>query len=77
MRKVFLNVVDITTDLVRRNVPGSAHSGSDLRSGVPLELVLGVGSYAPERLHRRAERDVHVHGVDEEHDHDEAEHHQP
>ena len=38
----------------------------------PLELVLGVGKYAPERLHRRAERDVHVHGVDEEHDHDHA-----
>ena len=39
---------------------------------VPLKLVLGVGKYAPERLHRRAERDMHVHGVDEEHDHDHA-----
>ncbi len=74
MRKVFLNVVDITTDLIRRTVP-EARILEATYGRVPLELVLGVGSYAPERLHRRAERDVHVHGVDEEHDHDEAEHH--
>jgi G3E family GTPase len=36
---------------------------------VPLELVLGVGMYAPEHLHRRALRDVHVHGAEEAHDH--------
>ncbi len=43
---------------------------------VPLKLVLGVGKYAPEHLLRRAERDVHVHGVDEEHEDDrEAEDH--
>ena len=69
MRKVFLNVVDITTDLVRRNVP-EARILEVTYGRVPLELVLAVGQYAPERLHRRAERDVHVHGVDEEHDHD-------
>ena len=69
MRKVFLNVVDIQTDLVRRNVP-EARILEVTYGQVPLELVLGVGKYAPERLHRRAERDVHVHGVDEEHDHD-------
>ncbi len=69
MRKVFLNVVDIQTDLVRRNVP-EARILEVTYGQAPLELVLGVGKYAPERLHRRAERDVHVHGVDEEHDHD-------
>ena len=74
MRKVFLNVVDIKTDLIRRNVP-EARILEATYGRVPLELVLGVGKYAPERLHRRAERDVHVHSVDEEHDHDEAEHH--
>ena len=65
MRKVFLNVVDIKTDLIRRTVP-EARILEVTYGQVPLELVLGVGKYAPERLHRRAERDVHVHGVDEE-----------
>ena len=74
MRKVFLNVVDIKTDLIRRTVP-EARILEATYGQVPLELVLGVGTYAPERLHGRAERDVHVHGVDEEHDHDEAENH--
>ena len=74
MRKVFLNVVDIKTDLIRRAV-SEARLLEATYGQVPLELVLGVGKYAPERLHRRAERDVHVHGVDEEHDHDGAEHH--
>ena len=69
MRKVFLNVVDIKTDLIRRTVP-EARILEATYGQVPLELVLGVGKYASERLHRRAERDVHVHGVDEEHDHD-------
>ena len=71
MRKVSLNVVDIQTDLVRPNVQ-EARILEVTYGQVPLELVLGVGRYAPERLHRRAERDVHVHGVDEEHDHDHA-----
>ena len=76
MRKVFLNVVDIKTDLIRRTVP-EARILEVTYGQVPLELVLGVGKYAPERLHRRAERDVHVHGVDEEHDHghDDGHHH--
>jgi len=76
MRKVFLNVVDIKTDLIRRSVP-DARILEVTYGKAPLELVLGVGKYAPERLHRRAERDVHVHGVDEEHDHghDDGHHH--
>ena len=75
MRKVFLNVVDIKTDLVRRDVP-EARILEATYGQVPLELVLGVGRYAPERLQRRAERDVHVHGVDEEHGHDDGHHHE-
>ena len=69
MRKVLLNVVEIQTDLVRRNVQ-EARILEATYGRVPLGLVLGVGKYEPERLHRRGERDVHVHGVDEEHDHD-------
>ncbi len=71
MRKVSLNVVDIQTDLVRPNVQ-EARILEVTYGQVPLELVLGVGRYAPERLLRRTQRDVHVHGVDEEHDHDHA-----
>ena len=74
MRKVFLNVVDIQTDLTRRNVP-EARILEVTYGQAPLELVLGVGKYAPERLQRRAERDVHVHGVDEEHDYSDGHHH--
>jgi len=75
MRKVSLNVVDFKTDLIRRNVP-EARILEVTYGQAPLELVLGVGQYAPERLHRRAERDVHVHGVDEEHDGAEDHHHE-
>ena len=75
MRKVSLNVVDIQTDLTRRNVP-EARILEVTYGQVPLELVLGVGRYEPDHLHRRAERDVHVHGVDEEHEHDDAHHHE-
>ena len=75
MRKVFLNVVDIKTDLIRGDVP-DARILEVTYGQAPLELVLGVGKYAPERLHRRTERDVHVHGVDEEHDEAEDHHHE-
>ncbi len=79
---VILNKVDlvttdeletIKTELVRRIVPKACIL--EVTYGqVPLELVLGVGQYAPERLHQRTERDVHVHGVDENHDHEHQEH---
>lgn len=45
---------------------------------VPLELVLGVGNYAVDRLEQawlRPEKDVHVHGVDEESNHDDHHEH--
>ena len=69
MRKVSLNAVDIKTDLIRPNAQETRILEVSYGQ-VPLELVLGAGKYAPERLLRRARRDVHVHGVDEEHDHD-------
>ena len=75
MRKVSLNAVDIKTDLIRPNVQ-EARILEVTYGQVPLELVLGVGRYEPDHLHRRAERDVHVHGVDEEHDHDDGHHHE-
>jgi G3E family GTPase len=42
---------------------------------VPLELLLGVGEFAVEKLAWRAQRDVHTHAVNEEHDHDHDHHH--
>lgn len=80
---VVLNKVDLVTadeledikeKVIRRIVP-EARILEVTYGQVPLELVLGVGRYAPERLHQRAERDVHVHGVDEEHDHHDDDHH--
>ena len=71
--KAVLNVMEIQTDLNRRAAQ-EARILEATYGRVPLELVLGVGKYAPERLHRRAERDVHVHGVDGEHDHDDGHH---
>ena len=41
---------------------------------VPLELVLGVGKYAPERLAERETADIHVHEAGEDHDHERSEH---
>ena len=75
---IVLNKVDLVTPeeldeikekIIRRIIP-EARILEVTYGQVPLELVLGVGKYAPERLHQRAERDVHVHGVDEQHDHD-------
>ncbi len=37
---------------------------------VPLELVLGVGRYAPEQLAGHEAQDVHVHEAHSDHDHD-------
>lgn len=37
---------------------------------VALPLILGVGLFAPEKLAGRTEHDIHVHAVDEPHDHD-------
>lgn len=42
---------------------------------VPPELILGVGLYAPERLHERAVSDVHVHEAGDSIDHDHAHDH--
>jgi G3E family GTPase len=37
---------------------------------VPLELVIGVGQYSPERLAHRQPHDVHVHEEGEDHEHE-------
>ncbi len=84
---VVLNKVDLVDEAQRERVKqwinGVAPRARILETTygqVPLELLLGVGEYAPERLAQRAIRDVHTHFVhepEEEHaDHDEHhEHH--
>lgn len=76
---VVLNKVDLVTSTELRVVKDRLRTMiPDVRilettyGQVPLELVIGVGQYDPERLRQREERDVHVHGVDEEtaHDHE-------
>jgi len=37
---------------------------------IPLDLILGVGRFAPERLLQRPQQDIHVHTPDHDHDHD-------
>jgi G3E family GTPase len=44
-------------------------------ANVPLELVLGVGQYAPDKLANRETKDIHVHEAGEASDHDHEHHH--
>ena len=73
-RRVSLNAVEFKTDLIRPDAP-EVRVLEATYGQVPLALVLGVGRYAAERLQRRAERDVHVHGVEWEGDHDHGDGH--
>jgi G3E family GTPase len=41
---------------------------------IPLELVIGVGKYAPEKLAERETADIHVHEAGDHHDHEHGEH---
>lgn len=78
---IILNKVDLVTaeeleeiksKVIHRLVP-MARILETTYGQVPLELVLGVGDYTLERIWQRAEKDVHVHGI-EESDHDHHEH---
>ncbi len=43
---------------------------------IPLEMVIGVGAYAPEKVAKREAQDIHVHeeGEHTDHDHDHTDH---
>ncbi len=79
---VVLNKVDCVTadqldevrDYVRDVVP-EARIFETTFGKVPLELVLGVGRYAPEQLAGHESSDVHVHEAHDEHDHHDDDHH--
>lgn len=79
---VVLNKVDCVTadqldevrDYVRDVVP-EARIFETTFGNVPLELVLGVGRYAPEQLVGHESSDVHVHEAHDEHEHHDDDHH--
>ncbi len=78
---IVLNKVDLVTaeqletvrDMIRQISP-DARILEVTHGNVPLELVLGVGKYAPEKVAQRPERDIHVHGVEDDHDHHNDDH---
>lgn len=67
---VMLNKIDLVPQAkreeirrwIRRMVPG-ARLLETVHAQAPLPLLLGVGHYMPERLLRRDELDIHVHGA--------------
>jgi G3E family GTPase len=82
---VVLNKVDTVTpeylqevrDFINQNSPRSRILETTFGT-VPLELLLGVGNFAPERVHNRPAKEVHVHSAephDHDHDHDHAHDH--
>jgi G3E family GTPase len=79
---VVLNKVDLVTpqqlsqvkEWINEVAPG-ARILEATYGQVPLELLLGVGKFAIEKLHQRAQRDVHTHEAGEAHDHEHDHHH--
>ncbi len=80
---VVINKTDLVTEIyleqVRervREIAPSARIIEAVQAQIPLELVIGVGAYAPEKLAERSVRDVHVHAIDEDdHHHDDDHYH--
>jgi G3E family GTPase len=73
---VVLNKVDIVTtdylEQVKSAIVGISRNARILETtygNAPLEFIMGVGNFSPERLHNRPAMEVHVHGVGEQHDH--------
>ncbi|PJF29774.1 MAG: cobalamin biosynthesis protein P47K [Phototrophicales bacterium] len=60
--------LDKTRHIIRQIAP-DARILEVSHGKIPVELVIGVGNFAPEKLVKRAEKDIHIHGVDEDHDH--------
>jgi G3E family GTPase len=74
---IVLNKVDRVSapqlDAVRQRILEVAPDARVLETtygNVPLELVIGVGQYAPEHLAKRKAHEVHVHEEGEEHEHE-------
>ncbi len=93
---VLLNKIDLADPAVVaglhtwiRRINPRARFLETIACDVPLELLLGVGNFAPERLLDRVALDIHVHpegethdhehdhGHDHGHDHEQGHHHEP
>jgi len=77
---VLLNKVDLVDDTQRddvkkwvKSIVPKARILETTYGQVPVELVLGVGQFSPDRLHNRATTDIHVHdettAIHAHHDH--------
>jgi G3E family GTPase len=74
---IVLNKTDLATTeqletvraLITRLIP-TARILETTFGSVPMELVVGVGDYAPERLLKREAKEVHAHEHEDEHDHE-------
>lgn len=74
---IVLNKVDLATTEQLAKVKKWIHDISPrarvldaVQADVPLELLLGVGQFAPERLASTSSQDIHIHTADSDHDHD-------
>lgn len=77
---VLLNKVDLVSDAQRtevkkwvKSIVPKARILEASYGQVPVELILGIGKFSPDRLHNRAKSDIHVHDettpVHAHHDH--------
>jgi len=73
--KISAEKLDDLRDYVRDVVP-EARIFETTFGNVPLELILGVGRYAPEQLVGHEAADVHVHEAEDEHHYDDEDHHE-
>ena len=76
---VVLNKVDtVTPDYLAevkariQQISPNARMLETTYGNAPLEFIMGVGNFSPDKLHNREAKEVHVHGVEEHdaHDHD-------
>jgi G3E family GTPase len=74
---ILINKVDLVTDAYLqqvhqrvREIAPPARIIEAVHAEVPLPLLLGVGAYDADKLAERQAHDVHVHAVDETHNHD-------
>ena len=74
---ILLNKVDLANPEVVtgmqtwiRRINANARFLETIGCNAPLELLLGVGNFSPDRLVKRAALDIHVHPEGETHDHD-------
>jgi len=83
---LLLNKVDLVSEshkamLIReiRRISPKARIIETVQANVPLDVILGVGQFDPDRLMQRPSQEIHVHeaGVESDHDHNhDDEHHE-